>query len=90
MELSIVIPAAVTEILKEKPEKLNKCMKCCKYTCDDLTKFICIGCGPREIVEFLNKHPKFAENALANYEKELENLHNFDFDFFSEEDLDNL
>ena len=86
MELSIVIPAAVTEILKEKPEKLNKCIKCCKYACDDPTKFICIGCGPREIVDFLKRHPKFAENTLANYEKEMDN---FGFEF-SLEDLNDF
>jgi hypothetical protein len=89
MELSVIIPAAVTEILKEKPEKLNKCMNCCKYSCNDLTKFICIGCGPREIVDFLSKHPHFAEDTLVKYEKELYNLDNFDFELDEDLELDN-
>ena len=84
MELSVIIPAAVTEILKEKPEKLNKCMKSCKYSCDDLTKFICIGCGPREIVDFLKRNPTFAENTLANYEKEMDAFKD-DIDLLMEE-----
>ena len=87
MEFSVVIPAAVAEILKEKPEKLNKCMKCCKYSCDDLTKFICIGCGPREIVDYLKKHPNFAEDTLTKYEKEIEFLDNFDFSLEELEDF---
>ena len=74
MELSKVIPAAIDEILKERPELMNKCMKKCKYSCDNLTKFICLGCGPRQIVDYLEKHPNFAKQTLENYEKEIENL----------------
>lgn len=86
MELSVVIPAAVNEILKEKPELMKKCMKCCNYQCENLVKFICLGCGPREIVDYLNKHPDFAKNTLIEYEKELEkfNADDFNFDFFDD------
>ena len=81
MELSKVIPAAVDEILKEKPELMNRCMKQCKYTCDNLTKFICLGCGPRQIVDYLNKHPNFATKVLDDFEKEIDNLFFEEIDF---------
>ena len=79
MELSVIIPEAVKEILKEQPELQKKCMGSCKYTCDDMTKFICLGCGPRQIVDYLKRHPNFAKNVVDNFEKEMSTIIDFDF-----------
>ena len=84
MEFSVIIPAAVSEILKDKPELSKKCMNCCHYSCTDLVKFICVGCGPREIVSYLKEHPTFAEKVVKDYEEEIANCINFNFEDFDE------
>lgn len=77
MEFSLIIPKAATAILKANPQAMKKCLGC-TIACDDMTKFVCLGFNAQSIVNYLDRHPNFAE--------EVEKEFFVPFDFNSDDD----
>ena len=71
MEFGIVIPAAAEKVIKANPAALKKCQHC-KFGCDTMTKFFCLGLDRKEIVAYIKKHPTFAEQVTQKFIKECE------------------
>lgn len=66
------IKVAVSNILSDPKNSLERCCGSCNPSCDDLTRFICFGHSIEEINEWINKNPDLLAAEMQKQEEKMD------------------